>query len=417
MAVAAEAHYRAAGRARPRDRLHDRPARHARGARRRPPERASTSSRRGIRRRTRRASQAAERALGAGGDGNGPTIWCSCCCRAAPRRCGRRRRPASTLADKTALTRGLLKCGADIHEMNTVRRHISRIKGGRLRKATPARMLTLAISDVPGDDPATIGSGPTVPDPTTLADARAVLDRRRPAMQALGLTLPPAVDAALADPANETPKPGDPGLRQRRVPHHRHARRVARCGRRAGEAPGYEVVDLGDGSTGEAREVAAGARQAGARGQGRRPQGRHHQRRRARGDRAQRQGPRRAQPGIRAGAGHRARRRRRHFGAGGRHGRHRRRRRARSPIPAGAIIDAAHARRARATSMPRSSWTTTTPPASSRRPAGSSCAVPPIPTSTISVSSWSTPEPRTLQPMPAVLALLIVLAPARIAAA
>lgn len=117
-----------------------------------------------------------------------------------------------TLADKTRLSRGLLKCGADIHEMNTVRRHVSRIKGGRLRKATPASVITLAISDVPGDDPATIGSGPTVPDPTTLADARAVLERRRPAMEALGLTLPPAIDAALADPANETPKPGDPAF-------------------------------------------------------------------------------------------------------------------------------------------------------------------------------------------------------------
>src|SRR6185295_19123192 len=118
-----------------------------------------------------------------------------------------------TLAAKTELTRGLLKCGADIHEMNTVRRHISRIKGGRLRKATAAPMLTLAISDVPGDNPATIGSGPTVPDATTLADARAVLERRRPAMEALGLMVPPAVVAALADPSNETPKPGDPAFR------------------------------------------------------------------------------------------------------------------------------------------------------------------------------------------------------------
>jgi glycerate 2-kinase len=74
------------------------------------------------------------------------------------------------LAAKTALTRGLLKCGADIHEMNAVRRHLSRIKGGRLRQAAArAHMLTLAISDVPGDDPQTIGSGPTVADPTTLA--------------------------------------------------------------------------------------------------------------------------------------------------------------------------------------------------------------------------------------------------------
>ena len=116
------------------------------------------------------------------------------------------------LAAKTALTRGLLKSGADIYEMNTVRRHISRIKGGRLRKATPARMLTLAISDVPGDDPATIGSGPTVPDATTLMEARAVLARRGPRMQALGLEVPAVVTAILSDPANETPKPDDPAF-------------------------------------------------------------------------------------------------------------------------------------------------------------------------------------------------------------
>ena len=97
-------------------------------------------------------------------------------------------------------------------------------------------MLTLAISDVPGDDPATIGSGPTVPDPTTLADARAVLARRRPAMQALGLTLPPAVDAALADPANETPKPGDPAFATAEYRIDRHPGRGARRGRRGGEA-------------------------------------------------------------------------------------------------------------------------------------------------------------------------------------
>jgi glycerate 2-kinase len=161
-----------------------------------------------------------------------------------------------TLAAKTGLTRGLLKCGADIHEMNTVRRHVSRIKGGRLRKATAASTLTLAISDVPGNDPATIGSGPTVPDPTTLADARAVLDRRRPAMEALGLTVPSAVIAALADPANETPKPGDPAFRSAEyrliaTPAAALAAAAAQAGRR-----GYEVIDLGDAVTGEAREVA-----------------------------------------------------------------------------------------------------------------------------------------------------------------
>jgi glycerate 2-kinase len=161
-----------------------------------------------------------------------------------------------TLAAKTGLTRGLLKCGADIHEMNTVRRHVSRIKGGRLRKATAASTLTLAISDVPGNDPATIGSGPTVPDPTTLADARAVLDRRRPAMEALGLTVPSAVTAALADPANETPKPGDPAFRSAEyrliaTPAAALAAAAAQARRR-----GYEVIDLGDAVTGEAREVA-----------------------------------------------------------------------------------------------------------------------------------------------------------------
>jgi hydroxypyruvate reductase len=161
-----------------------------------------------------------------------------------------------SLAAKTGLTRGLLKCGADIHEMNTVRRHISRIKGGRLRKATAAPMLTLAISDVPGDDPATIGSGPTVPDPTTLADARAVLDRRRPAMEALGLAVPPAVAAALADPANETPKPGDPAFRS--AEYRIIATPAASLAAAAALAKrqGYEVIDLGDAVTGEAREVA-----------------------------------------------------------------------------------------------------------------------------------------------------------------
>jgi glycerate 2-kinase len=157
---------------------------------------------------------------------------------------------------KTALTRGLLKCGADIHEMNTVRRHISRIKGGRLRKATQARMLTLAISDVPGDDPATVGSGPTVPDATTLADARAVLAARRPRMEALGLPIPPAIERALADPANETPKPDDPAFataeyRLIATP----AASLAKAAHLARDL-GYEVTDLGDALTGEAREVA-----------------------------------------------------------------------------------------------------------------------------------------------------------------
>src|SRR4051812_49586761 len=84
-----------------------------------------------------------------------------------------------SFAEKQAVTRALLRSGANIGEINTVRKHLSRIKGGRLaRAAHPARVVTLAISDVPGDDPAVIGSGPTVPDPSTLADTRAIIARR-----------------------------------------------------------------------------------------------------------------------------------------------------------------------------------------------------------------------------------------------
>jgi glycerate 2-kinase len=160
------------------------------------------------------------------------------------------------LDSKTALTRGLLKSGADIYEMNTVRRHISRIKGGRLRKTTPARMLTLAISDVPHDDPATIGSGPTVADHTTLEDARAVLVRRAPRMHALGLTVPPVVTSILSEASNETPKPDDPAFAT--AEYRIIATPAGSLVAAAAEAKraGYEVIDLGDSVTGEAREVA-----------------------------------------------------------------------------------------------------------------------------------------------------------------
>jgi hydroxypyruvate reductase len=107
-----------------------------------------------------------------------------------------------TLADKQAINRALLASGATITEMNTVRKHLSAVKGGRLAAAAaPARVVTLAISDVPGDDPAVIGSGPTVPDPSSFADARAILAR-------YGITPSAAVAARLAQDADETPKPG-----------------------------------------------------------------------------------------------------------------------------------------------------------------------------------------------------------------
>ncbi len=112
--------------------------------------------------------------------------------------------PGLALADKQAVTRALLRSGATISEINTVRKHLSAIKGGRLAAAAaPARIVTLAISDVPGDDPAVIASGPTVPDPTTFADARAVLARYQ-------IQPPAAVAARLSGDAEETPKPGDP---------------------------------------------------------------------------------------------------------------------------------------------------------------------------------------------------------------
>ncbi len=145
-----------------------------------------------------------------------------------------------TFSDKQAATRAILRSGANISEFNCVRKHLSRIKGGRLAKrAFPAKVLTLAISDVPGDDPAVIGSGPTVPDPTTLADARAIVAKHR-------LDLPEAVIRALADPANESPKPGDAAFAnaEYRILA-RPADALAAAQARAREA-GYECVILGD---------------------------------------------------------------------------------------------------------------------------------------------------------------------------
>ena len=161
--------------------------------------------------------------------------------------------PATGLAleEKQAVTRALLRSGAAIGEMNAVRKHLSRIKGGRLAaRAHPAKLVTLAISDVPGDDPAVIGSGPTVPDPTTLAEARAIVRR-------YGLDLPDAVTRALDDPGNETPKPGDKvfaGSSYRIVARPADALREAET---RAHAAGYECIVLGDRLQGEAREVAA----------------------------------------------------------------------------------------------------------------------------------------------------------------
>jgi hydroxypyruvate reductase len=155
------------------------------------------------------------------------------------------------LADKQAVTRALLRSGAAIDEINAVRKHLSRIKGGRLAvHAQPAQVLTFAISDVPGDDPAVIGSGPTVPDPTTLADARAIVTKYK-------LDIGPSVMRALADPANETPKPGDAIFAGSRFMLAARPADALRAAEDVAKAAGYDCIALGDSVEGEAREVAA----------------------------------------------------------------------------------------------------------------------------------------------------------------
>jgi glycerate 2-kinase len=155
-----------------------------------------------------------------------------------------------TLEDKQGINSALLKSGAPIGEMNTVRKHLSAIKGGRLAAAAwPARIVTLIISDVPGDDPAVVASGPTVADPTTSAEALAILRRYRIAMS-------PAITRMLEAGENETPKPGDPRLAHAQTimiaTPQKSLDAAAEVARKAGLFP----ISLGDAIEGEAREVA-----------------------------------------------------------------------------------------------------------------------------------------------------------------
>lgn len=155
-----------------------------------------------------------------------------------------------SLEDKRELTRALLKSGANIVEMNCVRKHLSRIKGGRLAAAlAPARVITLAISDVPGDDPSVIGSGPTVPDATTLADARKILEKYK-------ISPPASIAAALNDPANESPKPGDTIFANTSFEIVATPKASLEAAAEAAKTLGYEPVSLGPDVEGEAREVA-----------------------------------------------------------------------------------------------------------------------------------------------------------------
>lgn len=170
-----------------------------------------------------------------------------------------------TLEDKQRINRELLASGAGIHEMNCVRKHLSRIKGGRLAAAcAPARVLTLTISDVPGDDPSVIGSGPTVPDATSCADALAILAR-------YGIAVPAAIEAALRSGALETPKPGDPRFEGHAVRMIATPQQSLEAAAAAARAAGITPHILSDEIEGESREVgkvhAALARAVAQRGQ------------------------------------------------------------------------------------------------------------------------------------------------------
>ena len=154
------------------------------------------------------------------------------------------------LAAKQAVNRALLRSGAGIQDMNCVRKHLSAIKGGRLAAAArPARVLTLMISDVPGDDPSVIGSGPTIPDATTLADARAVLARYR-------IDPPEAVAAWLENPAAETPKPGDAAFAHAQAVMIATPNAALEAAAAVAREAGFTPLILGDAIEGEASEVA-----------------------------------------------------------------------------------------------------------------------------------------------------------------
>ncbi len=158
--------------------------------------------------------------------------------------------PGLTLADKQAMNNQLLKSGATISEINCLRKHLSAIKGGRLAAAAyPAPVVALAISDVPGDDLAVIASGPTVADPTTFADARAVLEK-------YAITPSPPITAVLEAAADETPKPGDVRLsRTTTILAATPGQAIEAAAGKAREA-GYTPIILGDSIEGEARQVA-----------------------------------------------------------------------------------------------------------------------------------------------------------------
>ncbi|HOI67006.1 MAG TPA: glycerate kinase [Thiomonas arsenitoxydans] len=155
-----------------------------------------------------------------------------------------------TLADKQRINRELLMSGATIGEMNCVRKHLSAIKGGRLAAAcAPTQVLTLLISDVPGDDPATIASGPTVPDPSTCAQALEIIER-------YGIGIPDAIRAGLQSGALETPKPGDAVFNGNRVELIATPRQMLQAVADACAQAGIAAHVLADDMEGESRDIA-----------------------------------------------------------------------------------------------------------------------------------------------------------------
>ena len=173
--------------------------------------------------------------------------------------------PGLTLDDKRAVNAALLASGASIGEMNCVRRHLSALKGGRLGALChPARVVTLLISDVPGDDPRDIASGPTVADPSTCADALAIVDRYR-------MQLPDAVRRLLASGACESVKPGDPRLARGELRMITAPQVALEAAARVARDAGIAAHILGDSLEGEARDLgkamAGIARQVALRGQ------------------------------------------------------------------------------------------------------------------------------------------------------
>jgi glycerate 2-kinase len=156
-----------------------------------------------------------------------------------------------SFAQKQQVTRALLRSGAPIGEVNTVRKHLSRIKGGRLARAgRRADIVTLAISDVPHDDPSAIASGPTVPDKTTLAEARAIVAK-------YGLKVDDAIRDALDDAHNESCKPGDRAFARAHFELIARPKASLDAAIKLAKDAGYEVIDLGADLEGEARDVAA----------------------------------------------------------------------------------------------------------------------------------------------------------------